>query len=356
MKVGIIGLPQTGKKTLFQILTGNEIKEPSKAAKPVPGAADILDSRFNRLVEMYDPKKNVRARIDLVLLPKMEAETIAKGSIFKDIADMDAICHVVRAFEDDAIYHAEGSVDAIRDFEMVNSELIMHDQIFVEKRIDRLEAMVKKIKDEDQQKELVLMGRLKEFLESETPLRRIELTDDEEKMIRSYPFITRKKLVIAVNVSEEDLESGPLLSQFQLRCETQEIEVMLVSAKVEAEIALLDTQEEKEEFLQDLGITQTALESLTKLCLKSLNLISFFTVGKDEVRQWLVRKGARAPRAAGVIHSDLERGFIRAEVFKYDDLMEAGSEAELKKAGRIYVEGKDYTVEDGDILNIRFSV
>jgi hypothetical protein len=356
MKVGIIGLPQTGKKTLFQILTGNEIKEPSKAAKPVPGAADILDSRFNRLVEMYDPKKNVRARIDLVLLPKMEAETISKGSIFKDIADMDAICHVVRAFEDDAIYHAEGSVDAIRDFEMVNSELIMHDQIFVEKRIDRLEAMVKKIKDEDQQKELVLMGRLKEFLESETPLRRIELTDDEEKMIRSYPFITRKKLVIAVNVSEDDLESDQLLSLFQHRCETQEIEVMLVSAKVEAEIALLDTQEEKEEFLQDLGITQTALESLTKLCLKSLNLISFFTVGKDEVRQWLVRKGARAPRAAGVIHSDLERGFIRAEVFKYDDLMEAGSEAELKKAGKIYVEGKDYTVEDGDILNIRFSV
>ncbi len=356
MKVGIIGLPQTGKKTLFQILTGNEIKEPSRALKPVPGSADILDSRFNRLVDMYDPKKNVRARIDLVLLPKMEAETISTGEIFRDIADMDAVCHVVRAFEDDAVYHAQGSVDAMRDFEMVNSELIMHDQIFVEKRIERLAAMVKKIKDEDQQKELALMNRLKEFLESEQPLRLIDLSNDEEKMIRSYPFITRKKLVIAVNVSEDDLENETLLSAFQKGCETLDIEVMLVSAKVEAEIALLDTQEEKQEFLEDLGIRETALESLTKLCLKSLNLISFFTVGKDEVRQWLVEKGARAPRAAGVIHSDLERGFIRAEVFKYTELMEAGSEAELKKIGRIYVEGKDYGVEDGDILNIRFSV
>lgn len=356
MKVGIIGLPQTGKKTLFHILTGNEIKEPSKAFKPVPGAADILDSRFNQLVDMYDPKKNVKARIDLVLLPKMEAETISKGEIFRDIADMDAICHVVRAFEDDAIYHAEGSVDAVRDFEMVNSELVMHDQIFVEKRIERLEAMVKKIKDEDQQKELVLMNKLKDCLEEEKPLRLIELTEDEEKMIRSYPFITRKKLVIAVNVSEDDLENAGLLSEFIPSCEAKEIEVMLVSAKVEAEIAGLDTQEEKDEFLEDLGIKVTALESLTKLCLKSLNLISFFTVGKDEVRQWLVRNGSRAPRAAGVIHSDLERGFIRAEVFKYDDLMDAGSEAELKKGGKIYVEGKDYVVEDGDILNIRFSV
>ncbi|RLC05116.1 MAG: redox-regulated ATPase YchF [Deltaproteobacteria bacterium] len=356
MKVGIIGLPQTGKKTLFQILTENEIKEPSKAFKPVPGAADILDSRFNQLVDMYEPKKNVRARIDLVLLPRMEAETISKGEIFRDIADMDAICHVVRAFEDDAIYHAEGSVDAIRDFEMVNSELIMHDQIFVEKRIERLEAMVKKIKDEDQQKELVLMIKLKDILEEEKPLRLIALTDDEEKMIRSYPFITRKKLVIAVNVSEDDLGSETLLSLFKPACEIQEIEVMLVSAKVEAEIAMLDTQEEKDEFLEDLGITQTALESLTKLCLKSLDLISFFTVGKDEVRQWLVRKGSKAPAAAGVIHSDLERGFIRAEVFKYTELIDAGSEAELKKSGKIYVEGKGYPVEDGDILNIRFSV
>ncbi len=356
MKVGIIGLPQTGKKTLFQILTGNEVREGAKGGKPLPGAADIIDSRFDKLVEWYEPRKTVRARIDFVLLPRIEAETVAKGEIFKDIADMDAICHVVRAFEDDAVYHSGGSVDALRDFDTVESELILHDQIFAEKRIERLSAMVKKIKDEEQQKELVLMTRLKDFLESEKPLRMIDLNDDEEKLIRSYPFITRKKMVVAVNVSEDDLGSDAVLSLFQTRCQDRMVEVMPVSAKVEAEIALLDTREEKQEFLMDLGIQETALESLTRLCLTSLNLISFFTVGKDEVRQWLLRKGSKAPKAAGVIHSDLERGFIRAEVFKFGDLLEIGSEAGLKKAGRFCVEGKDYVVEDGDILNIRFSV
>lgn len=356
MKVGIIGLPQTGKKTLFQILTGHEITEPAKALKPVPGSADILDSRFDKLVEMYQPKNNVKARIELVLLPKMEAQTISQGDIFKDIADMDAICHIVRSFEDESIYHAKGSVDAVRDFEMVNEELIMHDQMFVEKRIERLEAMVRKIKDEARLKELVLMKRLQETLEAEKPLRLMTLSDDEDKMIRSYPFITRKKLVIAVNVSEDDLGSQDLADSFKESGEANDIEIMLVSAKLESEIAMLDTKEEKEEFLNDLGIKETALEILTKLCLKSLNLISFFTVGKDEVRQWLVRSQAAAPTAAGVIHSDLERGFIRAEVLKYSELMAAGSEGELKKSGQVYVQGKDYQVEDGDILNIRFSV
>ncbi len=162
----------------------------------------------------------------------------------------------------------------------------------------------------------------------------MELTSDEEKMIRSYPFITRKKMVIALNVAEDDLGNRDLLARFEPACQNQAIEAMLVSAKVEAEIALLDTSEEKQEFLDALGIGETALETLTRLCLRSLNLISFFTVGKDEVRQWLVREGSTAPQAAGVIHSDLERGFIRAEVFSYDDLISLGSEPELKKAGR----------------------
>jgi ribosome-binding ATPase len=356
MKVGIIGLPQAGKKTLFQILTGNEITDPAKTFKPLPGAADIQDSRFQSLVEMYAPKKQVQARLDLVLLPKLEAETIAQGNIFKDIADMDAICHVIRAFEDDAVYHVSGSVNPFRDFEAVNAELLMHDQIFAEKRIQRLEEEVKKIKDETRQKELELMVRIKDHLEQETPLRLMVLTGDEEKMIRSYPFITRKKMVIAVNVAEDDLGRRELLARFKESCDARAIEAMMVSAKVEAEIALLDTKEEKKEFLEDLGIEATALEVLTRLCLRSLNLISFFTVGKDEVRQWLVRQGSTAPRAAGVIHSDLERGFIRAEVFSCEDLMAVGSEAGLKKNGKFYVEGKDYIVTDGDIVNIRFSV
>ncbi len=356
MKVGIVGLPQTGKKTLFQILTGSELKEQSGGPKPVPGIADILDPRFDKLVTMYGPKSDVRARIELVLLPKMEQESIVKGDIFKDIADVDAICHVIRAFEDDAVYHAEGSVDPLRDAEMVNSELLMHDQIFVEKRIERIKTALKKIKDDEQLKELTLMEKMLNHLEEEHPLRLLELSEDEEMIIKSYPFITKKELILVFNVGEDSLGETSLLEQLEEKCVSDKMEAMIVSAQVESEIVLLDSEEEKEEFLEDLGIKEPALGVMTRLCLKALGLVSFFTVGEDEVRQWLVRSESPAPVAAGVIHSDLQRGFIRAELMKYDELMEHGNEAELKKAGKMYLQGKDYIVEDGDILNIRFKV
>jgi GTP-binding protein YchF len=356
MKVGIIGLPQTGKKTLFQVLTGSQLREQAGPVKPVPGTAEIRDPRFDKLVAMYRPNKNVRARIDLVLLPKMEQETIAKGDIFKEIADVDALCHVIRAFTDEAIYHPEGSVDPLRDADMVNSELIMHDQIFVEKRIERIELALKKIKDEKQLKELELMRKMQEHLEAENPLRLLHLNEEEEFLIRSYPLITRKEMILAFNVGEDQLGDQALLQAMAERCRRSKMEAMLVSAQVESEIVLLDSEEEKIEFLHDLGIQEPALGILTRLCLQSLGLISFFTVGKDEVRQWLVREASPAPVAAGVIHSDLQRGFIRAEVIKYDELMEYGSEAELKKVGKMYLQGKEYIVSDGDILNIRFKV
>ncbi len=356
MKLGLIGLPQTGKKTLFQTLTGSEIREQSGPPKPLPGTAEIVDQRFDTLVKMYSPKSEVRARIDLVLLPKMEKENIAKGDIFKDIADVDAICHVVRAFEDESVYHAEGSVDPIRDAEMVSSELLMHDQIFVEKRIERIETALKKIKDKTQEKELVLMKKMLDHLEEEKPLRLLELSTDDEMLIKSYPFITKKELIIAFNVSEDDINDKGLLETINARCIDEKMEAMIVSAQVESEIALLDSEEEKNAFMEDLQIEEGALGILTRLCLKALGLVAFFTVGEDEVRQWLVRRNSPAPVAAGVIHSDLQRGFIRAEVMKYDELMEHGSEAELKKAGKMYLQGKDYIVTDGDILNIRFKV
>ncbi len=356
MKIGIIGLPQTGKKTLFQILTGSELREQSGPPKPIPGTTDILDPRFDKLVEMYLPKKNARARIDLVLVPKIEQENIAKGSIFNDINDVDAICHVVRAFEDEGIYHPAGSVDPLRDVEMVNSELLIHDQIFVEKRIERIEIALKKIKDKSQEKELELMKKILAHLEEEKPLRLMEFNEDEDMIIRSYPFITRKELILAFNIDEDKLNDDSLLAQIKSTCEKEKIEAMSVSAQVESEIALLDSEEEKTEFLADLGIEEPALGAMTRLCLKALGLISFFTVGKDEVRQWLVRLDSPAPVAAGAIHSDLQKGFIRAEVMKYDELIDFGSEAELKKQGKMYVQGKDYTVIDGDILNIRFQV
>ncbi len=356
MKVGIIGLPQTGKKTLFQVLTGTKLREQSGSAKPIPGTADIRDQRFDRLVAMYTPKKETRARLELVLLPKIEKETIAKGDIFRDINDVDALCHVVRAFEDDAIYHEDGSVDPLRDAEMVNSELLMHDQIFVEKRIERLEISIKKIRDDKQVKELELIKKMQEHLESESPLRLMEFTEEEDLLIRSYPLITRKELILVFNVSEDQLSDSKLLSQIEHLSNKDKFEAMLVSAQVESEIVELDSEEEKKEFLEDLGIKEPALEVLTRLCLKALGRITFFTVGPDEVHQWLVRVDSPAPVAAGAIHSDLQRGFIRAEVCKYDELIEHGSEAELKKLGKYHLQGKDYIVLDGDILNIRFKV
>lgn len=356
MKIGIIGLPQTGKKTLFQTLTGSILREQSGPAKPLPGSAEIIDGRYDNLVTLYSPKSAVRAKIELMLLPKLEQENISKGAIFKDIADVDAICHVIRAFEDDAVYHAEGSVNALRDMEMVNSELLMHDQIFVEKRIERIKLAMKKKKDEQQEKELILLGKMQAHLEQEKPLRLMDIAPDDEIFIKSYPFITQKEMILAFNIGEDDLGSSDILTKVQSKCDKEKMEAMTVCAQVESEIALLDSVKEKEAFLEDLAIEEAALGTLTRLCLNALGLISFFTVGEDEVRQWLVRKNSPAPVAAGVIHSDLQRGFIRAEVMKYDELMEYGREAALKKVGKMKVEGKEYIVNDGDILNIRFKV
>ena len=356
MKVGIIGLPQTGKKTLHQILTGTKHSEHTDIHKLLIGTADIQDSRFDILVNMYSPKKVMRARVDIALLPKMEKETIAKGDIFKDIVDMDAICHVVRAFEDEAVYHVDGSVGPVRDIEMVNSELILHDLLFVEKRIERIELSLRKLKDKKQETELLLMQKMRTHLENEKPLRLMDIEDKEKPLISSYPFITLKQLILAINVSDDNIGNNELVSSLEKTCEENLIEIMQISAKVEAEIAALDSEEEKKEFLDDLGIKDPALETLTRLCLKVLGLIPFFTVGADEVREWLVKKGSPAPEAAGVIHSDLQKGFIRAEVMKYDELIEHKDEAGLKKAGKAYLKGKDYIVENGDILNIRFNV
>ena len=356
MKIGILGLPQAGKKTLFQVLTGSTITDHGGQGKPIPGTADIVDERFDRLVKMYHPKKETRARIDLVLLPKIEQETVVKGDIFKNIADVDALCHVVRVFEDESVYHAHGSVDPLRDVETVSAEFLMHDQIFVEKRIERLEAALKKIKDERQTKEYELMQRIREHLEEERPLRLMAFSEDEDLLIRSYPFITRKELILVFNVAEDTVGDTAILERIASSCAAQKMEAMTVSAKVESEIAELESEEEKAEFLADLGIEEPALGALTRLCLKALGRMSFFTVGPEEVHQWLVRINSTAPTAAGVIHSDLQKGFIRAEVMKYDELIVHGSEAELKKHGKLSVQGKDYIVEEGDILNIRFNV
>ncbi|MFH1868604.1 MAG: redox-regulated ATPase YchF [Candidatus Omnitrophota bacterium] len=357
MKIGIIGLPQVGKKTLFEVLTNHKPSENEIASKkPIKAIAEIKDSRFDRLAEAYKPKKEVRARIDIEMLPKLEKDVIAKGDIFADINELDAICHVVRAFKDDSIYHAEGSVDPKRDMEMVNSELILHDLLFIEKRIENIEQKIKRAGESEFAEEKALLTKLKAHLDKELPLHILEFTADESKIISSYPFITRKIMITVINISEEDLNEGSLISRIQKDSKLDVAYIMQVSAKVESEIAKLDSEQEREEFLKDLGIKESAVNMLAGMCIKALKLISFFTVGQDEVRQWTVRAGSSAPVAAGAIHTDMHKGFIRAEVIKYKDFEELGSEAKIKEAGKMYLKGKDYIVEDGDMLDIRFSV
>jgi ribosome-binding ATPase len=357
MKIGIIGLPQTGKKTLFELLTNHVVSERDLASgKNVKSLAEIKDPRFDKLAVMYKPKKEVKARIDIELLPKIEKDAITKGDIFKDIAETDALCHVVRAFKDDSVYHINGLVDPKRDIDSVNSELLLHDLIFIEKRMDKVELNIKKIKDEASIKEKDVLSRMKAHLDKELPLRLMDIRPEDRKAIASYPFVTLKEMILVLNVSEEDLKNMGLLEGIRSRYRPLKVEVMLVSAKVESEIAGLETEKEKQEFLAALGIEEPAINILTRLCINALNLVSFFTVGEDENRQWTVKRGSSAPEAAGAIHSDLQKGFIRAEVMKYDDLISLGSEEKVKEAGKSYLKGKDYIVEDGDILNIRFNV
>ncbi|MDO8526028.1 MAG: redox-regulated ATPase YchF [Candidatus Omnitrophota bacterium] len=357
MKIGLVGLPQVGKKTLFGLLTGHKPSEKELVSgKPIKGVAEIRDPRFDKLVSIYKPKKEVRARIDIEALSKIEKDTIAKGDIFTDINELDAICHVVRAFKDDSVYHVDGSVDAKRDIDFVNAELILHDLIFIEKRMERLDQKIKQTKEEASIKEREVLLKLKAQLDKTLPLRLLDISPDDKKAISSYPFVTLKEMIVVLNVSDDTLKETQVLRQLGPELAPARIEIMQVSAKVEAEIAALDSDGERMEFLAALGIEEPAINVMTRVCLKALNLISFFTVGEDEVRQWLVRRASSAPEAAGVIHSDLKIGFIRAEVMKYADLIALGGENKVKEAGKSYLKGKDYIVDDGDIVNIRFNV
>ncbi len=357
MRIGIIGLPQTGKKTLFELLTGAPVPvQPADGKKPVDGVAEIQDGRFDALVNLYTPKKATRARIEIELLPKIDATVIREGSIFRNIAEMDALCHVVRAFRDDAVYHVSGSVDPLRDMDMVNAELILHDLLFIEKRLERIEQGKKKNREEQLKNEEEVLLRFKSHLEKDLPLRTIVISPEEKKIIAGYPFITLKEMIAAVNVSDSDISADAVTADPAGKYGSQGIRLMRISAKLEAEIASLDSAGEKAEFMRDAGINEPAMNLLTRLCMEALGYISFFTVGPDEVKQWLIRRGALAPEAGGAIHTDIQRGFIRAEVIKYADLMEHTSEEAVKKAGRLLVMGKEYTVEDGDIINFRFNV
>jgi len=357
MNIGIIGLPQTGKKTLFGLLVGpaglDRHTDPSKTAR---GVAAVKDARLEPLADVYKPKRSTQARMEFLLPRKIEDQSISKGDIFRDLAEVDVFCHVVRGFENDSVYHMWGSINPVRDIDYVNAEFVLHDLIFVEKRIEKIAKDLQKFKNDELKKEKELLERLRNHLETEQPLRLANIGLAEEKSLRNYPLLTMREMLVVLNVSEETITDTSTIDELNAKYNDAKIDCVQIAAAAETEIASLETEEERREFMNELGLSDTALHVLTRKCIESLGLISFFTASGDELRQWLVRRGSSIVQAAGKIHTDMARGFIRAEVVKYHDLIELGSEEKVKNAGRLAVKGKDYTVEDGDILFIRFNV
>jgi hypothetical protein len=354
MNLGLVGYPPVGKKTLFKLLTGQEIN-PETARAPRQGLAPVRDPRFGELVDHYHPQKETPAIIEFELLPDLDEDAGRNANALSALEHVDAICHVVRTFVDDSVYHVSGSVDAVRDVDRFAEELQFNDLIFIEKRLERIAREQRTKKDERAQQELVLLERMKDYLENNTSLTSFELTSEEEKLLASYPLLTRKAVINILNVGEDDLGDESTLQKLRAACGDAPYAWIAVSAQIEDELAQLE-EEERRAFLDDLGLERPALDRLTQLCYATLGLISFFTVGEDEVRAWTLRLGSLAPQAGRVIHSDIERGFIRAEIMRYDDLMELGGEEQIKAAGKFMQKGRDYTIEDGDIIHFLFKV
>ncbi|MBT4139525.1 MAG: redox-regulated ATPase YchF [Candidatus Latescibacteria bacterium] len=349
MKLGLVGLPQVGKRTLFSLLTGQD------GDKVNIGLAKVRDARFEKLVEMFQPKKETPAQMEFMLLPDMDTDASRNAETLKGLEQVDVICYLARVFEDDTVFHVEGDVNARRDVQALWDELILSDQIFVEKRLERL-AKEKRPNDVQRAaKETELMTRMQTHLEDGRPLSQFDFSDEDQKLITSYPFLTMKALMVVLNVGEDQLGDDSLVQEVSKDFVDQGFKWIAISAQIEDEVSQLD-DEERISFLEELGIEQPALDRLTLLCYETLGLMSYFTVGEDEVRAWTIRQGALAPVAGGVIHGDIERGFIRAEVMQYDDLMELGSEQKVKAAGKFVQKGRDAVIDDGDIIHFLFKV
>ncbi len=356
MQIGLIGLPQSGKKTLLRLLTQVDAQRLAPTTGGVPGICPVRDPRIDRLAGMYKPKKTTPATIQYLLMPDVTKESAKNQELFKALLLIDVLGLVVRAFPDDAVFHIEGSVDPLRDIDMLLAELILNDLLFVEKRLERIAKESARRSGVDRDTEQALLTRLQAHLNENRPLRTLPLEEEAEKILSSAALLTRKPLLLILNVGEEAVKDRRLLEQVAQRHKEQRIHLVQVSAKIEEELSQIDDPKERAAFLGELGISEPAIDGLTRVSYESLGLISYFTVGADEVRAWTVRKGSSAAKAGGVIHSDIERGFIRAELIKYPDLMALGSEQAVSSAGKAYLKGKEYIVEDGDILNFRFNV
>ena len=365
MQLGIIGLARSGKTSVFNAVTGGsaEVGAYSTGDRLNVGVVNVPDSRVDGLAKIYSPKKSTYATIEYVDFPAA-GESFGKGDgpagkFVNDLGRMDAFIHVVRAFQDESVPHPEVDIDPTRDIETMDLELAFADLAIIERRLHRIDTEMKSMKPAERtaMRPLeALLARLKDALEGGTPIREQAVTADEWKLLEGTQFMTAKKLLVIVNVGEQDLEGrGDLAADLNAKFQGRGRALAVMGGKFEMELNELDG-DEAEEFRQSVGVIESGLEESIRLSYQLLGLISFLTSGEDECRAWSVQSGSTAPEAAGKIHTDLQRGFIRAEVVAYDDLIRCGSESEAKKQGLVSTEGKDYVVKDGDILHILFNV
>lgn len=363
MKIGIVGLPNVGKSTMFNSITnaGAECANyPFCTIEPNVGVVAVPDERLDKLTEMYHPQKTTPAVIefvDIAGLVKGASKGEGLGNKFlSHIREVDSIVEVVRCFDDTNIVHVDGSIDPIRDIETINLELVFADIETVDKRLDRAKKNLKA--DKKYQAEIDLLEKIKETLEAGKPARVLDLNDDEKELIKDAFLLTMKPILYIANVSENDIEN-PDANEYVQRvkeyAKAENAEVIPLCVKLEEELSVLD-KEDKKEMLKELGLSESGLDKVIKASYKLLGLMSFLTAGEPEVRAWTIKIGTKAPQAAGKIHSDIERGFIRAEVVSYDDLMSSGSMVAAREKGLVRSEGKEYVMRDGDIVLFRFNV
>lgn len=363
MKAGIVGLPNVGKSTLFNCLSNAKAQSanfPFCTIEPNLGVVNVPDERLEKLESLVDPERVMPATVEIVDiagLVKGASQGEGLGNQFLgNIRECNAIIHVLRCFDNDNIVHVDGNVDPIRDKETIDIELQLKDLETVDKRLDKVNRAAK-TGDKDAQKEQELLKRFKSSLESGISARAVEVNDDEAEFMKGFQLLTAKPILYVCNVDEAAAKSGnAYVDKVKELTKDENAEVIVLAVGTEADIAELEDYEERQLFLEDIGLKEAGASILIRAAYKLLNLQTYFTAGVKEVRAWTIDVGSTAPQAAGVIHTDFEKGFIRAEVISYDDYVSYGSEAKVKEAGKMRVEGKEYIVKDGDIMHFRFNV